>query len=240
MGHPPERRLLPDLPGRHAPGDRDRALLHVPRGVAADPAGLWRSLRDREIAPGDSDARLGWLLVVGTIPAGILGLVLEHALRSLFASATSAAIFLTANGVLLLIFERYRKRGPAERRAAAHADELPPGHGRRHVAGRRAHPRHLALGRDDGQRPARRTVQRGRRALFLPARHADHRRGRAAEAARSLRRQGRRRARPGLRRRTVRRRCDVRGRALPVALLRDQPPDPVRRSTASWRARRAP
>jgi len=77
-------------------------------------AGLWRSLRDREIAPGDADARLGWLLVVGTIPAGILGLVLEHALRSLFASATSAAIFLTANGVLLLIFERYRKRG-AER-----------------------------------------------------------------------------------------------------------------------------
>jgi undecaprenyl-diphosphatase len=74
-------------------------------------AGLWRSLRDREIAPGDGDARLGWLLVVGTIPAGILGLVLEHALRRLFASATSAAIFLTANGVLLLIFERYRKRG---------------------------------------------------------------------------------------------------------------------------------
>jgi undecaprenyl-diphosphatase len=75
--------------------------------------GLWRSLRDREIAPGDADARLGWLLVVGTIPAGILGLVLEHALRKLFASATSAAIFLTANGVLLLIFERYRKRGTA-------------------------------------------------------------------------------------------------------------------------------
>jgi undecaprenyl-diphosphatase len=75
-------------------------------------AGLLRSLRAREIAPGDADARLGWLLVVGTIPAGILGLVLEHALRSLFASATSAAIFLTANGVLLLIFERYRRRAP--------------------------------------------------------------------------------------------------------------------------------
>jgi undecaprenyl-diphosphatase len=74
--------------------------------------GLGRSLRDREIAPGDADARLGWLLVVGTIPAGIIGLVLEHPLRTLFASATSAAIFLTANGVLLLIFERYRRRAP--------------------------------------------------------------------------------------------------------------------------------
>src|SRR6202035_5782270 len=38
--------------------------------------GLGRSLRDREIAPGDTDAKLGWLLVVGTIPAGILGLTL--------------------------------------------------------------------------------------------------------------------------------------------------------------------
>src|SRR6186997_161675 len=34
--------------------------------------GLGRSLRNREIGQ-DSDARLGWLLVVGTIPAGLLG-----------------------------------------------------------------------------------------------------------------------------------------------------------------------
>ena len=49
--------------------------------------GLGRSLRDRQIAPDDTDAKLGWLLVVGTIPAGILGLLLEHSLRNLFASA---------------------------------------------------------------------------------------------------------------------------------------------------------
>lgn len=74
--------------------------------------GLGRSLRDRAIGTEDSDARLGWLLVVGTIPAGILGLALEHKLRDLFASAESAAIFLTINGVLLLIFERLRRRPP--------------------------------------------------------------------------------------------------------------------------------
>src|ERR671937_796446 len=34
--------------------------------------GLGRSLRDREIAETDTDAKLGWLLVVGTIPAGAL------------------------------------------------------------------------------------------------------------------------------------------------------------------------
>jgi undecaprenyl-diphosphatase len=75
--------------------------------------GIFRSLRDRQIAPGDNDARLGWLLVVGTIPAGILGLLLEKPLRHLFASAATAAAFLIVNGVLLLAFERLRKRAPA-------------------------------------------------------------------------------------------------------------------------------
>ncbi len=75
-------------------------------------SGLWRSLRDRRIAPEDTDARLGWLLVVGTIPAGILGLLLEHSLRSVFASPEAAAVFLTLNGVLLLAFESLRKRQP--------------------------------------------------------------------------------------------------------------------------------
>ena len=76
-------------------------------------AGLGRSLRDRYIDPKDSDAKLGWLLVIGTIPAGILGLLLEHPLRSLFASAQSAAAFLILNGLLLLAFERLRRRAPA-------------------------------------------------------------------------------------------------------------------------------
>jgi undecaprenyl-diphosphatase len=76
-------------------------------------AGLWRSLQQREIRPDDDDARLGWLLIVGTIPAGALGLLLEHPLRSLFASAASAAAFLIVNGILLLIFERLRQRAPS-------------------------------------------------------------------------------------------------------------------------------
>ena len=41
--------------------------------------GLGRSLRDREIT--DPDAKLGWLLVVGTIPAGLLGVTLQDSLR---------------------------------------------------------------------------------------------------------------------------------------------------------------
>jgi undecaprenyl-diphosphatase len=75
-------------------------------------SGLGRSLRDREIGAEDTGARLGWLLVVGTIPAGVLGLLLEHPLRTLFASASTAAAFLILNGVLLLVFERFRRRPP--------------------------------------------------------------------------------------------------------------------------------
>jgi len=74
--------------------------------------GLGRSLRDRGIGADDADAKLGWLLVVGTIPAGILGLALEHALRKIFASPQTAAIFLCANGLLLYGAERLRRRAP--------------------------------------------------------------------------------------------------------------------------------
>ena len=73
-------------------------------------SGLFRSIAQREIR--GSDERLAWLLVVGTIPAGILGLLFEHALRKAFASPGLAAAFLTVNGVLLLAFEHLRKRAP--------------------------------------------------------------------------------------------------------------------------------
>lgn len=60
--------------------------------------------------------RLAMLLMVGTIPAGILGVFLESRIKSLFASPYEAAGFLIVNGVLMLGFELVRRR--AERRAA--------------------------------------------------------------------------------------------------------------------------
>src|SRR4051794_32227393 len=84
--------------------------------------GLGRSLRDREIADGDTDAYLGWLLVIGTIPAGLLGLALEHPLRSVFASPTAAAVFLLCNGLMLFGAERLRRHAPV-RQDAQFSDE---------------------------------------------------------------------------------------------------------------------
>ncbi len=86
--------------------------------------GLGRSLRDRQIGHDDPDARLAWLLVVGTIPAGLIGLLFEHKLRSLFASPTAAAAFLAVNGLILFAAEYLRRRAPG---AEARARELERG-----------------------------------------------------------------------------------------------------------------
>jgi undecaprenyl-diphosphatase len=73
--------------------------------------GLFRSIRRRKIET--VHERMAWLLVIATIPAGITGLVLEHELRVVFAKPEAAAIFLTANGLILLGGERLRRRALA-------------------------------------------------------------------------------------------------------------------------------
>ncbi|SEO49609.1 undecaprenyl-diphosphate phosphatase [Actinacidiphila rubida] len=86
---------------------------------------LFTTLRTRTVTT--STERLAWLLVVGTIPVGITGLVLEHTFRTLFAKPEAAAIFLTVNGVILYTGERLRRGSVA--RTAALAPELSAGPG---------------------------------------------------------------------------------------------------------------
>jgi undecaprenyl-diphosphatase len=71
-------------------------------------AGFFRSAWRRRIET--SDERLAWLIVIATVPTGILGLALEHTLRTIFAKPVAAAIFLTINGGILLVGERVRRR----------------------------------------------------------------------------------------------------------------------------------
>ncbi len=71
------------------------------------------ALRGRIETPSE---RLAMLLMVGTIPAAILGVFFETRIKSLFASPYVAAGFLVVNGVLMITFEQLRRR--AERRAA--------------------------------------------------------------------------------------------------------------------------
>lgn len=90
---------------------------------------FFRSIGRRQVST--VDERLAWLLVIGTIPAGIAGIALEHALRTLFAKPVAAAAFLTLNGFLLFAGERLRRRsvdrvavGAVDGPGAAHVDTL--------------------------------------------------------------------------------------------------------------------
>jgi len=65
------------------------------------------------------EERLAMLLLVGTIPAAILGVFLENPIKRLFGSPYEAAGFLVVNGALMLGFEVLRRR--SERRGALDA-----------------------------------------------------------------------------------------------------------------------
>ena len=74
--------------------------------------GFFTSVRKLKIAT--ANERLAWLLIVATIPAGLFGLIFERTLRLLFAKPLAAAIFLSINGLILLVGDRLMKRSNAK------------------------------------------------------------------------------------------------------------------------------
>jgi undecaprenyl-diphosphatase len=90
-------------------------LIYFWRDWVAIIKGFFTSLRKRRAET--PMERLAWLIIVATIPVGILGLLLEHPVRVALAKPLAASIFLIVNGFVLLGAERFRKR--AEVRALA-------------------------------------------------------------------------------------------------------------------------
>ena len=77
----------------------------------------------------DADERTGWLLVAGTIPVGILGVLLESTVKKLFASPIPVSLFLFANGFVMLLGEWLRRRqhsAPQNASRYRRLDQLPP------------------------------------------------------------------------------------------------------------------
>ena len=66
--------------------------------------GLVTSIVHREVRT--ADQRLAWLLVIATVPVGLVGLVGEHFLRTHLGKPVPTAIFLIVNGFILLGIER--------------------------------------------------------------------------------------------------------------------------------------
>ena len=73
--------------------------------------GFFSSVVRREVHT--PEQRLAWLLVIGTIPVGLVGLLFEHTFRTTFGKPLSAAIFLMVNGLILFGGEYLRRRAPA-------------------------------------------------------------------------------------------------------------------------------
>jgi undecaprenyl-diphosphatase len=72
--------------------------------------GIFRSIARMKIPEQDTHAKIGWLLIIGTIPAGLLGLLLEKKLKLLFATPYIVAYVLILNGILLYAAELLRRK----------------------------------------------------------------------------------------------------------------------------------
>ncbi len=70
--------------------------------------GFVSSVRHRRVQ--ETYERLAWLIIIASIPAGLLGLLFEHTFRTIFAKPLYSAAFLTLNGLVLLAGERLRRR----------------------------------------------------------------------------------------------------------------------------------
>jgi undecaprenyl-diphosphatase len=90
-------------------------------------AAFFRTLGKRRIDT--PTERLVWLIIVATIPVGILGLLLEHPVRTALAKPLAASIFLMVNGLILFGGEYFRRR--AEVRALARREGMKADGGRR-------------------------------------------------------------------------------------------------------------
>ena len=56
------------------------------------------------------DEKLAWMIILATIPVGLVGLVAEHTFRVLFGKPVLAAVFLIVNGLILFCGEKFRSR----------------------------------------------------------------------------------------------------------------------------------
>ncbi len=91
------------------------------------------------------DEKLAWMIILATIPVGIVGLAFEHAFRVFFGVPIRAAIFLAINGLILLAGERFRQKESvqADQEIAQEREMVAAGvqrraGGARHAAGHQA------------------------------------------------------------------------------------------------------
>ncbi|HEV2013196.1 MAG TPA: undecaprenyl-diphosphate phosphatase [Candidatus Dormibacteraeota bacterium] len=105
-------------------GTATALLIYFWRDWLAIAGSVLRSVIDGRMH-GTANERLGWRLIAGTVPAGVVGVLFQKPVQSLFANPRAAAAFLIVNGVIMFGGERIRRRAVAADVGRTRLDGLP-------------------------------------------------------------------------------------------------------------------
>lgn len=90
-------------------GTETAVLIYFREDITRIVAAWFRSLRDKEMRT-DHDAQMGWLVIIGSIPIGVLGITLKDQIEGPFRDLRLIATTLIVMGIVLGIADRIAAR----------------------------------------------------------------------------------------------------------------------------------
>jgi undecaprenyl-diphosphatase len=93
-------------------GTETAVLIYFRKDIATILSAWFRSLRDKSMR-GDHDAQMGWLVIVGSIPIGVLGITLKDQIEGPFRDLRLIATTLIVMGLVLGFADRLAARAEA-------------------------------------------------------------------------------------------------------------------------------
>ncbi|NYV77785.1 undecaprenyl-diphosphate phosphatase [Streptomyces sp. UH6] len=90
-------------------GTEIAVLIYFRKDIGRIVSAWFRSLRDREMRR-DHDAKMGWLVIVGSIPIGVLGVTLKDHIEGPFRDLRVTATMLIVVGVAIGVADRLAER----------------------------------------------------------------------------------------------------------------------------------
>ncbi|RDG35265.1 undecaprenyl-diphosphate phosphatase [Streptomyces corynorhini] len=90
-------------------GTEAAVLIYFRKDIARIVSAWFRSLTNKELR-GDHDAQMGWLVIVGSIPIGVLGITLKDQINGPFRDLRLIAVTLIVMGVVLGVADRLAAR----------------------------------------------------------------------------------------------------------------------------------
>ncbi|RSS83722.1 undecaprenyl-diphosphate phosphatase [Streptomyces sp. WAC06614] len=93
-------------------GTEAAVLIYFRKDIMRIVSSWFRSLFDKSMR-GDHDAQMGWLVIVGSIPIGVLGVTLKDAIEGPFRDLRLTATMLIVMGIVLGVADRLAARDEA-------------------------------------------------------------------------------------------------------------------------------